>query len=172
MMTPMRRRLSTPATFCRLITLPIAGAGVSAAPMEDSRSDPWVATDALGRKVPTFTEVRTPRADRTVGISAVGKDHDVPPQNVVWLANALKTRGRDAWLIHREEGGHATNDDDARAIIEFVIQKARPATHVHSVICRLLDSSAYRILWFYPLYVRSSDPIPWGRLSQTASQIV
>jgi hypothetical protein len=34
----------------------------------DNESDTWVATDALGRKVPTFPEVPTPQADRTVGI--------------------------------------------------------------------------------------------------------
>ena len=36
--------------------------------LQDSFSDTWVATDALGRKVPTFPEVPAPRADRTVGI--------------------------------------------------------------------------------------------------------
>lgn len=34
----------------------------------DNFSDTWVATDALGRKVPTFPEAPAPRADRTVGI--------------------------------------------------------------------------------------------------------
>ena len=34
----------------------------------DTYSDTWVATDALGRKVPIFPEVSLPRADRTVGI--------------------------------------------------------------------------------------------------------
>lgn len=36
--------------------------------LQDSFSDTWVATDALGRKVPTFPEVSAPCADRTVGI--------------------------------------------------------------------------------------------------------
>jgi hypothetical protein len=34
----------------------------------DNFSDTWVATDALGRKLPLFPEVPAPRADRTVGI--------------------------------------------------------------------------------------------------------
>lgn len=34
----------------------------------DTFSDTWVATDALGRVVPTYTEVGAPRSDRTVGI--------------------------------------------------------------------------------------------------------
>jgi dipeptidyl aminopeptidase/acylaminoacyl peptidase len=61
-----------------------------------------------------------------VGITAGGKDNLVPPQSAVRLANALKALGRDVLLIHREEGGHATNYEDARAIMEFVIEKARP----------------------------------------------
>jgi dipeptidyl aminopeptidase/acylaminoacyl peptidase len=61
-----------------------------------------------------------------VGISAGGKDDVVPAQSVVRLANELKARGRAVLLIHREDTGHATNYNDARAILEFVIQKARP----------------------------------------------
>ncbi len=34
----------------------------------DVRSDTWVATDALGRSLPTFAEVGPPRKDKTVGI--------------------------------------------------------------------------------------------------------
>lgn len=34
----------------------------------DNYSDTWVATDALGRSVPTFSEAPAPRSDRTVGI--------------------------------------------------------------------------------------------------------
>ena len=37
-------------------------------PFRDLFTDTWVATDALGRAVPTHTEVGPPRADRTVGI--------------------------------------------------------------------------------------------------------
>jgi pimeloyl-ACP methyl ester carboxylesterase len=68
------------------------------------------------------------RLTMPVGITASGKDSTVPPQSVVRLAHALKARGRDVLLIYREEMGHATSYDDARSIIEFVIQKARPGT--------------------------------------------
>ena len=61
-----------------------------------------------------------------VGITAGGKDNVVPPQSVVRLANSLKARGRDVLPIHREATGHSTNYEDAGAIIEFVIKKARP----------------------------------------------
>lgn len=60
-----------------------------------------------------------------VGITTGGKDDIVPPQSVVRLANALKARGGNVLMINREETGHVTNYDDARAVIEFVIQMAR-----------------------------------------------
>jgi len=60
-----------------------------------------------------------------MGITAGGKDSVVPPQSVVRLADKLKASGRDVLLIHREEGGHSTTYDDAKATLEFVIQKAR-----------------------------------------------
>ena len=59
-----------------------------------------------------------------VGITAGGKDTLVPPQSVVRLANELKARGRPVLLLHREEGGHATNYEDARAILEFIFKHA------------------------------------------------
>jgi dipeptidyl aminopeptidase/acylaminoacyl peptidase len=71
-------------------------------------------------------EFRPQRFTMPVAITASGKDDIVPPQSVMRLANALKARGRNVLLIYREELGHSTNYDDARAIIEFIIQKARP----------------------------------------------
>ena len=60
-----------------------------------------------------------------VGITASGKDDLAPPHSVVRLANALKARGLEVLLIYREEMGHLTNYDDARAVIEFIIQKPK-----------------------------------------------
>jgi len=68
MMQPMRRHRSTTASCSLLIILLRAGDGWPYAAPVDNLSDTWVATDALGRKVPTFPEVPAPRADRTVGI--------------------------------------------------------------------------------------------------------
>jgi len=51
-----------------LTSLFLANIGFSTTNIWDDFSDTWVATDALGRKVPTFPEVSAPRADRTVGI--------------------------------------------------------------------------------------------------------
>ena len=58
-----------------------------------------------------------------VGITASGKDTTVPPQSVMRLAKALKARGRAVLLIYREKMGHSTDYDDAKAILEFVVQK-------------------------------------------------
>jgi len=60
-----------------------------------------------------------------VGITASGQDGTVPPQSVVRFAKVLKAQSRDVLLIYREKMGHSTQYDDARAIIEFVLQKAR-----------------------------------------------
>ena len=37
-------------------------------PVWDTYSDTWVATDALGRRLPTYAEVGPPRKNRTVGL--------------------------------------------------------------------------------------------------------
>jgi predicted esterase len=71
-------------------------------------------------------EFRPQRFTMPVGITASGQDTVVPPQSVMRLAKALKARGRDVLLIYREEMGHSTSYDDAKAIVEFIIQKARP----------------------------------------------
>lgn len=67
------------------------------------------------------------RLNMPVAMTTGGNDSLVPPQSCQRLAEVLKLLGRDILLIHRENGGHATNLDDAKAILEFVIQKAKPA---------------------------------------------
>lgn len=60
-----------------------------------------------------------------VGIAAGGKDTIVPAKSVLRLAEKLKTANRsNVLLIYREDGGHSTSEDDARAILEFIIKKA------------------------------------------------
>ncbi len=60
-----------------------------------------------------------------VGISAGGQDKLVPPDSVVRLAQVLEALKRPVLLNFRESGGHATNYDDAKQLLEFVIAKAR-----------------------------------------------
>lgn len=71
-------------------------------------------------------ELNSERLTMPTGLTTGGKDQLVPPHSVLRLAAALKAAGRSVLLIHREAGGHSTNYDDARAILEFVIQQAAP----------------------------------------------
>lgn len=59
-----------------------------------------------------------------VGIAAGGQDKLVPPESVVRLGRVLAAMKRDVLLNYREAGDHETNYDDARQILEFVIDKA------------------------------------------------
>ncbi|OJW03504.1 MAG: hypothetical protein BGO49_11655 [Planctomycetales bacterium 71-10] len=77
-------------------------------------------------------EYRPERFTMPVGLTTGGRDDVVPPQSVLRLADVLKKIGRPPLLIHREDGGHATAYDDARAILEHVAlgadcERPRPA---------------------------------------------
>lgn len=61
-----------------------------------------------------------------VGLTTGGQDRLVPPDSVQRLAAALQRLGRNVLLIHRASGGHATNYADAQAILEFMIERAKP----------------------------------------------
>ena len=58
-----------------------------------------------------------------------GNDTAVPPRSALRLADVLRKMGRDVFVIHREEQGHFTTYEDARAIIEHVIARANENTH-------------------------------------------
>ncbi len=64
----MRQTCSRRPTRLFLGFLLVAVSASAATNNWDDRADTWVATDSLGRRVPTFPEVPAPRADRTVGI--------------------------------------------------------------------------------------------------------
>jgi pimeloyl-ACP methyl ester carboxylesterase len=64
------------------------------------------------------------RLTMPVGLTVGGKDTSTPPGSVLRLAKALKSLGRCVLLIERPDGEHATNYDDARAILEYVVEKA------------------------------------------------
>lgn len=59
-----------------------------------------------------------------VGITAGGQDTLVPPGSVRRLGDVLEKLGRKVRVIYREEGGHSTGYDDAKAILEYVVQEA------------------------------------------------
>lgn len=60
-----------------------------------------------------------------LAISTGGKDDLVPPQSAQRLAAVLTQLGRPVLLIHREETGHTTSYDDARAILDFACSAAK-----------------------------------------------
>lgn len=61
-----------------------------------------------------------------VGITTGGQDTLVPPHSVERLAGVLKQLDRKVLLIRRDTTGHQTNYEDGVAILEFVIQHAKP----------------------------------------------
>ena len=63
-----------------------------------------------------------------VAFTTGGKDASVPPHSVLRLAEILKKLGRPVLLIHRENGGHSTNYEDARKILDFAITTRSTAT--------------------------------------------
>jgi len=65
------------------------------------------------------------RLTMPVGVTVSGKDTSVPPESVLRLAGVLKAIGLDPLLIYREHMGHSTQYADGRAILEFVIRRAR-----------------------------------------------
>lgn len=62
-----------------------------------------------------------------IGLTTSGKDTLVPPDSVQRLAGVLTQLQRDVLLIHRPETGHETNYADARRILEYMFDHARPA---------------------------------------------
>lgn len=56
-----------------------------------------------------------------VGIAAGGKDELVPADSVLRLGRMLQRLGKEVCIVYREEGGHATTYEDARTILEFVL---------------------------------------------------
>ena len=64
-----RRAILLVGVLSAMVGAPLSG-GVSAEPpaIRDTFSDTWVATDGLGRQLPTFEEVGPPRKDRFVAL--------------------------------------------------------------------------------------------------------
>jgi pimeloyl-ACP methyl ester carboxylesterase len=58
-----------------------------------------------------------------IAFTTGGADTTVPPDSVLRLAEKLKASGRDVLLIHRQEGPHSTNYDDAMACFNYVFKR-------------------------------------------------
>lgn len=59
-----------------------------------------------------------------IAVTTGGQDQLVPPESVLRLADKLQKQGATIKLIHRPDGGHSTNYDDAMAAFEFVFTKS------------------------------------------------
>lgn len=65
------------------------------------------------------------RLTMPIALTTGGRDTAVPPASVQRLAKVLTQLERDVLLIHRPEGGHATDHADTLAAYSFVVEKAR-----------------------------------------------
>ncbi len=65
------------------------------------------------------------RLTMPVGLATGGKDTSVPPESVLRLAQILGLLEREPLLIHRPEAGHYTEVQDARRILNHVIDRAQ-----------------------------------------------
>lgn len=65
------------------------------------------------------------RLTMPVGLTTGGRDSVVPPESTQRLARVLERLKRPVLLIHRPDGGHATNLADTLAAYSFVIEKVR-----------------------------------------------
>jgi len=65
------------------------------------------------------------RLTMPLGLTTGGRDTVVPPESVQRLAKVLERLERPVLLIHRPEGGHATDYADTLAVYSFVVEKVR-----------------------------------------------
>jgi pimeloyl-ACP methyl ester carboxylesterase len=64
------------------------------------------------------------RLTMPTAFTAGGKDVFVPPQSVLRLANVLKKLQPNVLLVYRVDSGHATDYDDAKQSLDFVLDIA------------------------------------------------
>jgi dipeptidyl aminopeptidase/acylaminoacyl peptidase len=61
-----------------------------------------------------------------VAVTTGGKDEIVPPPSILRLVEKLRQAKRPVLSLHRENGGHATNYEDTRAALEYLLSTAAP----------------------------------------------
>lgn len=59
-----------------------------------------------------------------LAVTTGGKDSAVPPASTLRLADAVRKENPNVLVIHRPEGGHATDYDDSKKAIEYVVRLA------------------------------------------------
>lgn len=68
-------------------------------------------------------ELAAARLTMPIALTTGGQDTLVPPASVLRLAKQLETSPPEVLLLHREDGGHATDYDDTVRAYEFVVQR-------------------------------------------------
>lgn len=83
-------------------------------------------TEVLEEYKKRSAELWPERFTMAMAVTTGGKDNVVPPQSVQRLVEKLKQARRRVLSIHRETGGHATNYEDTRRALEFLLREASP----------------------------------------------
>ena len=70
---------------------------------------------------------RPPTPDLQIGMNGAEYwlERLAMPVGLTAGAVVLKKINRDVPIVFRQEGGHATNDEDATSILEYVIEESR-----------------------------------------------
>lgn len=99
--------------------------------LEYDRFQDAIAASFGGSKVEKLIEYKNRSAEywperftMPLAITTGGRDNIVPPDSALRLAAVLKRLDREILVIHRPEGGHATDYADTLAAYEFVIERA------------------------------------------------
>ncbi len=70
-------------------------------------------------------ELNCERLAMAIAITTGGRDSIVPPESVIRLADYLSKQKSPVLLIHKADGGHETNYEDAKKAFEFVFEKLK-----------------------------------------------
>ena len=66
-------------------------------------------------------ELHADKLSMPIAMTTGGKDKLVPPDSVLRLAEVMKKQNRKVKLIHKPDGGHDTNYQDATLAFDFVL---------------------------------------------------
>ncbi len=70
-------------------------------------------------------ELNGERLSMPIAMTTGGRDTIVPPESTIRLADYLSKQKSPVLLIHRPDGGHETNYEDAKRAFDFVLEKLK-----------------------------------------------
>ena len=85
--------------------------------------------DEYRRRSPEFAAARL---TMPIALTTGGQDKLVPPDSVLRLARQLEATHPALLLLHRADGGHATDYDDTVRAYEFVVQRVLATVNLES----------------------------------------